>query len=120
MPERRVVVTGTGVITSIGHNTDQFWNNIVNGQSGIGPYEAVDSTLVRFQNGAEVKNYDPTAYFEQKELDLMDRFAQFALIAAKEAVKQSGMDCAIENGRNLWYKYRRRGIPGENLYRSLS
>lgn len=98
MPDRRVVVTGTGVITAIGHNTDQFWNNIVNGQSGIGPYEAVDSTLVRFQNGAEVKNYDPTAYFEQKELDLMDRFAQFALIAAKEAVKQSGMDCAIDNG----------------------
>lgn len=98
MPDRRVVVTGTGVITAIGHNTDQFWNNIVKGQSGIGPYEAVDSTLVRFQNGAEVKNYNPTTYFEQKELDLMDRFAQFALIAAKEAVKQSGMDCAIDNG----------------------
>ena len=98
MPERRVVVTGTGVISAIGHNTEQFWNSIINCQSGIAPYEAVDSSLVRFQNGGEVKNYDPAAYFEPKELDLMDRFAQFALIAAKEAVKQSGMDCAQDNG----------------------
>ncbi len=98
MPERRVVVTGTGVISAIGHNTEQFWKSILNCQSGIAPYEAVDSSLVRFQNGGEVKNYDPAAYFEPKELDLMDRFAQFALIAAKEAVKQSGMDCARDNG----------------------
>jgi nodulation protein E len=98
MPERRVVVTGTGVISAIGHNTEQFWNSIINCQSGITPYEAVDSSLVRFKNGGEVKNYDPAAYFESKELDLMDRFAQFALIAAKEAVKQSGMDCAQDNG----------------------
>jgi nodulation protein E len=98
MPERRVVITGTGVITSIGHNTEQFWNSIIHCQSGIGPYEAVDSALIRFKNGAEVKNYNPTAYFDQKEQDLMDRFAQFALIAAKEAVKQSGMDCTIDNG----------------------
>jgi len=98
MQGRRVVITGTGVISAIGHNTDQFWNSIVNCVSGIGPYQAVDPKLVRFQNGAEVKDYDPSSYFEPKELDLMDRFAQFALIAAKEAVKQSGLDCAFDQG----------------------
>lgn len=98
MPVRRVVVTGTGVISAIGHNTMQFWDSIIHCRPGIGPYDAVDRTLVRFQHGAEVKNYDPTTYFDSKQLDLMDRFAQFALIAAMEAVNQSGMDCGQDSG----------------------
>ena len=92
MQPRRVVVTGAGVISSIGKDKETLWDNIVNCRSGIGPYSTVDSSAIRFKNGAEVKDYDPAAYFEPKDLDMADRFAQFAIIAAREAVKQSGID----------------------------
>jgi len=65
-------------------------------RSGIRPYETVDSTTIRFKNGAEVKGYDPADHFEPKEIDLADRFAQFALIAAKEAMLQSGLEITPE------------------------
>jgi nodulation protein E len=86
-----VVVTGAGVISAIGKDKESFWDSIVNCRSGIHPYETVDATAIRFKNGAEVKDYDPAAYFEPKDLDLADRFAQFAIIAAREAMQQSGL-----------------------------
>ena len=83
---RRVAVTGLGVISAIGHNVPEFWQSLVAGCSGIAPIEAVDHSLLRFANGAEVKNYAPAQYFDEKELGLLDRFAQFGVIAAREAV----------------------------------
>jgi nodulation protein E len=91
MQPRRVVVTGAGVISAIGKDKETLWDSIVNCRSGIGPYSTVDSSAIRFKNGAEVKDYDPAAYFEPKDIDMADRFAQFAIIAAREAVKQSGI-----------------------------
>jgi nodulation protein E len=82
----RVVVTGLGVISAIGHNACQFWSALESGQSGIAPLEAVDRTQLRFQNAAEVRNYDPGRYFDEKEIGLLDRFAQFGAIVAREAV----------------------------------
>ena len=90
------MVTGAGVISSIGKDKETLWDNIVHCRPGIGPYTTVDSTAIRFKNGAEVKDYDPAVYFEPKDLDMADRFAQFAIIAAREAVKQSGIEITPE------------------------
>lgn len=90
------MVTGAGVISAIGKDKESFWDSIVNCRSGIRPYEMVDATAIRFKNGAEVKDYDPSVYFEPKDLDLADRFAQFAVIAAREAMQQSGLTISPE------------------------
>ena len=98
MNERRVVITGTGIISAIGNNTHDFWNNLVACNSGIEPFDSVDPALMRFKNGAEVKKFDASTLIEKSDLDLMDRFAQFSVVAAKEAVKQSGIIFNEENG----------------------
>jgi len=98
MNERRVVITGTGIISAIGNNTHDFWKNLVACNSGIEPFDSVDPALMRFKNGAEVKKFDASTLIEKSDLDLMDRFAQFSVVAAKEAVKQSGIIFNEENG----------------------
>jgi nodulation protein E len=89
---RRVAVTGLGVISAIGHNSGDFWQSLQDGRPGIGRLEAVDPALLRFSNGAEVRNYTPARYFDEKELGLLDRFAQFGVIAAREAVAAAGIE----------------------------
>ncbi len=93
---RRVAVTGIGVISAIGHNSGQFWESLKAGRPGIGPLEAVDPALLRFSNGAEVRNYTPAQYFDEKELGLLDRFAQFGVIAAREAIAAAGVEWTQE------------------------
>ncbi len=97
MNSRRVVVTGTGVISAIGNNTADFWKSIVDCKSGIGEYHPPLAEQIRFKNGADVKAFDGTQHLEKSDLDLMDRFAQFAVVAAKEAVQQSGFKVDEEN-----------------------
>jgi nodulation protein E len=92
MAQRRVVVTGIGVISGLGLDAHSFWKALSQGRSGIRPMELVDRTLLRFQNGAEVPDYKPSAYFDEKDIGLLDRFAQFGVIAAREAVKDSGIE----------------------------
>jgi nodulation protein E len=92
MQPRRVVITGLGVISALGRNTDQFWESLSKGCSGIAPIEAVDREQLRFQNGAEVRNYRPEDFFEPKETDLLDRFAQLGVIAAREAIRDAGIN----------------------------
>jgi len=94
--QRRVVVTGIGVISALGHNWCEFWRTLREGRSGIGPLEAVDRTLLRFQNGAEVRNYNAESHFDEKEISLLDRFAQFGVVAAREAVHAAGIDWTPE------------------------
>lgn len=98
MSERRVVITGTGVVSAIGNSTNAFWESMVACRPGIGPYTSVNSEAIRFKNGAEVKDFDPTAMIEKAELDMMDRFAQFAVVAAKEAMAMSALKIDSENG----------------------
>jgi nodulation protein E len=93
---RRVAVTGIGVITALGHNAQEFWQALEAGRSGIAPIEAVDRTLLRFANGAEVRSYAPAQYFDEKELGLLDRFAQFGVIAAREAIAAAGVQWTQE------------------------
>jgi nodulation protein E len=96
MQGRRVVITGMGIISALGKTVDEFWDNIVNARSGIAPLTLIDTEKVRIPNGAEVKNYVPTDYFEKKELDMLDRFAQFCLYPARQAIKQSGIEFTPE------------------------
>jgi len=93
---RRVAVTGLGVICALGHDVPSFWNALCAGRSGIGRIETVDTTNVRIQNGAEVRDFDPAQHFEGAQVDLLDRFAQFALVAAREAVRDSGIEFTPE------------------------
>jgi 3-oxoacyl-[acyl-carrier-protein] synthase II len=92
IPLRRVVVTGIGLITPSGKNKDENWDNIKNGRSGIGKITRFDAQHHASQIAGEIKNYDPNQYFDRKELRKFDPFIQFALIAADEAVKDSGLD----------------------------
>jgi nodulation protein E len=89
---RRVAVTGIGVISAIGKSRAEFWDSLSEGRSGIRPITLVPEGSVRFPNAAEVPKYGAADYFEPKEADLLDRFAQFALIAAREAVRDSGIE----------------------------
>ncbi|HUK62188.1 MAG TPA: beta-ketoacyl synthase N-terminal-like domain-containing protein, partial [Dongiaceae bacterium] len=88
---RRVVVTGIGCISALGPTTREFWAALRDGRSGIAPMRSVEPGMVRFPNGAEVRDFDPATHFEAKQLDLLDRFAQLALVSAREAVRDSGL-----------------------------
>ncbi len=89
---RRVAVTGLGIVSALGSNVPEFWDNLSRGVSGIAPIRLVDCSRMRFQNGAEVKGFDPAAHFDPPKLSLLDRFAQFALVSAREAVRNSGIE----------------------------
>jgi len=96
----RVVVTGIGVISALGHNCQDFWQALRQGRSGIAPLEQVDRSLLRFENGAEVRNWDPTCYFDEKEIGLLDRFAQFGAVAAREALADAAVEWTMELREN--------------------
>jgi nodulation protein E len=93
---RRVAITGIGAISALGRTAGEFTAALRGGVSGIGPILSTDMSLVRFQNGAEVKEYSHTPYFEDRRADFMDRFAQFAVIAAREAVADAGIEWTPE------------------------
>ncbi len=93
---RRVAITGAGVICAIGRNTTEFIESLRCGRPGIGPIESCDMSLIRFQNGAEVKGYSHQPYFDDRRADFIDRFAQFAVIAAREAVQCAGVEWTPE------------------------
>ncbi|MCX6623044.1 MAG: beta-ketoacyl-[acyl-carrier-protein] synthase family protein [Acidobacteria bacterium] len=92
MTVRRVVVTGIGAICAQGKTACEFWQALREGRSGIHPIETVDVSNFKFQNGAEVPDFRPSDYFEDKTAALLDRFAQFSLIAAREAVRDSAVE----------------------------
>lgn len=89
---RRVAVTGIGVVAATGNTREQFWERLRLGQSGIEMIRSVDATLLRSPNGAEVKGFDPLNFFDPKAADLMDRFAQFGVVAMREAVADAGLE----------------------------
>ena len=89
--ERRVVVTGIGAITPIGNNADEFWKGLKEGKCGIDTITAFDVSDFKVKLAAEVKGYNPEEYFDKRSARRLDKFAQFAMIAAREAMKDSGM-----------------------------
>jgi len=90
---QRVVITGMGAISALGTGADALWRGMVDGRSGIVPLTSPDPHFeVRMKVGATVPGFDPTQHFESGRLVVMDRIAQFALVAAREAVAQAGID----------------------------
>jgi len=88
----RVAITGIGVVSAIGANRREFWESLAEGRSGIGEFEQPEYGPIRFKNAAAVKNYQPETHFPDKNVAFMDRFAQFSVIAAREAVAQAGVE----------------------------
>jgi 3-oxoacyl-[acyl-carrier-protein] synthase II len=89
---RRVVVTGMGALTPIGNNLQDYWKGLVDGVSGAGLITHFDTSKFKTRFACEIKNYDPANHFDRKESRKMDRYTQYALIAADEAVKDAGLD----------------------------
>lgn len=95
--ERRVVITGLGAITPIGNNTNEFWQGIKEGKCGIDNITYFDTTNFKVKLAAELKGYNPEEYFDRREAKRLDKFSQYALIASREAWKDSGLNKDDEN-----------------------
>lgn len=94
---RRVVITGMGAITPIGNTVDEFWSNVKKGTVGIGPITQIDTTDYKAKLAAEVKGFEPKEFMDPKSARRMERFAQFAVAAAKQALADSGIDMEQED-----------------------
>ena len=91
--DRTVVITGLGVVSSLGHDVETFWKNIIDGQCGVDRIAAFDPTGYDCQIAAEVRNFDPVAAFPSlKEVRRSDRYSQFGIFAGYQALKDSGLD----------------------------
>ena len=88
---RRVVVTGMGIVSPVGSDMESAWGNLVSGFNGIGPITYFDTTNYKAKLGAQVKDFDPLTYMEKSETLRSDRFAQYAMGAAVQAVEESGV-----------------------------
>ena len=94
---RRVVVTGMGAITPIGLNVDEFWRSVKASKVGIGPITQFDASEYKAKLAAEVKDFNAKDYMDPKTAKRMERFSQFAVAAAKEAIEQAGLDMEKED-----------------------
>ncbi len=92
MELKRVVVTGLGAITPLGKTVDETWTNLVNGVSGAAPIAQFDASKFKTQFACEVKNYDAKDYFDRKDVRKLDIYAQFAMIAADQAIADAKLD----------------------------
>lgn len=90
--DKRVVITGMGVVSPIGNNIDDFLESLKKGKNGIDFITHFDTSDMKIKIAGEVKNFDPTVAIDKKETKRMDKFSQYALVAADEAVKMSGID----------------------------
>jgi nodulation protein E len=92
MAGHRVVITGRGVVSPMGTGVSAFWTSLREGRSGIAPIEEVDGAPFRFPNGAQAKGFKAGDHFDAKQVSMFDRFAQFAVVAAREAVAEAGIE----------------------------
>jgi len=97
MPQRRVVVTGLGLISPVGNDKDQFWTAICEGKNGIGRITQIDASLYTSRIAGEVKGFEPSKYISPKQIRRLDKFTQFAVAAAKMAVEDSSLDISRED-----------------------
>jgi 3-oxoacyl-[acyl-carrier-protein] synthase II len=97
---RRVVVTGIGALTPLGSNLHDYWENLINGVSGSGMITRFNTEKFKTKFACELKNYDSSKYFDRKEANKLDPYAQYALISADEAIKDSALDLnAVDKDR---------------------
>lgn len=95
--KRRVVITGMGAVTPIGNTVEEFWQGILQSKVGIGPITKFDTTDFKVKLAAEVKEFDPKQYMDFKATKRMDVFSQYAVVAAKEAFEQAGLNMEQED-----------------------
>jgi len=98
---QRIVVTGVGAITPLGHDVPTSWAALLAGQSGAGPITEFDASQFRTRIAAEVKDFDPNRYMDRKEARRMDRFAQLAVVSTQEALADAHLDMAQEDARRV-------------------
>ncbi|MGB6987335.1 MAG: beta-ketoacyl synthase N-terminal-like domain-containing protein, partial [Candidatus Aquilonibacter sp.] len=91
MSKRRVVVTGMGAVTPLGNSREEFWRRLVAGESGVGPITVFDASAFTTRIAAEVKDFNPEESIGRKLARRMDRFAQYAFVAAKEAIADAAL-----------------------------
>jgi 3-oxoacyl-(acyl-carrier-protein) synthase len=89
---KRVVITGVGTVSALGNNAREFWESLKAGRSGIGPITKADVSTMRFTNAAEVRGFDASQHFDDKALLWLDPFSHFGIVAAREAVADSGIE----------------------------
>ncbi|WP_286761809.1 beta-ketoacyl-ACP synthase II [Salegentibacter sp. UBA1130] len=97
MELKRVVVTGLGALTPIGNNIEEYWEALVAGKSGGAPITYFDTEKFKTKFACELKNFDPLDFFDRKEVRRLDRFAQYAIVASDEAIKDSGINLETVN-----------------------
>ncbi len=97
MSKRRVVITGLGAVTPLGTSVDRFWDGLISARSGIGPLTHFDCSTFDTKFAGECREFDPLQWIEGKNAKRLDRFAQFALASAIDAVKDSGLDFSKED-----------------------
>ena len=90
--ERRVVVTGLGIVSALGLNVPDAWSALEYGQSGITELEGFDTTKLNFTHGGQIKDFDPRQTLEHRVVSQMDRFSLAALVATQEAVADAGIE----------------------------
>lgn len=101
MELKRVVVTGLGAITPLGNTVEEYWNNLLAGVSGAAPITRFNTEKFKTKFACEVKNLDPSLFFDRKEMRKLDPYAQFAIIAADQAVADCGIDLEKADTDNI-------------------
>jgi 3-oxoacyl-[acyl-carrier-protein] synthase II len=113
MTDRRVVITGLGVVTPVGNDLETFWSNLKNGVSGIHTIDAFDTTAYDCKIGGQVRGFDPKLFFKNpKDVRRTDRFSHLAMAAAKMALEDSGIDLANLKQRDRFGVLVSSGIGG--------
>lgn len=99
--KKRVVITGMGVVSSLGFGVEQFWSAIKEGKNGISLVERIDVSALPTKVAAEIKNFEASEYIDKKEAKRMDRFTQFAMAASKLAIENSGLELEKVDGNRM-------------------
>ncbi len=99
--KRRVVITGMGALTPVGHNVAETWNSLINGVSGVDTITSFDTSALSVRIAAQIKDFKAEDHFDIKEARKMDSYTHFALVAAREAVKDAGIDPQKQDGRRV-------------------
>ncbi|MDA0673208.1 MAG: beta-ketoacyl synthase N-terminal-like domain-containing protein, partial [Cyanobacteria bacterium] len=101
LERKRVVITGLGAITPLGNDLESYWQGLITGQSGIGPITQFDASNHASRIAGEVKDFDPSQYLDRKDIKRMDRFAQFAVAASKQALADAQLEITDLNAEQV-------------------
>ena len=120
MELKRVVVTGLGALTPLGHNVEETWEALKSGKSGAGPITHFDASQFKTQFACEVKNFNAADYIDRKEARKMDSYEQYAVVAAMEAMKDIPVRMVSYGGSNYNISFLVREEDKVRALRSLS